>query len=222
MTPPPTARPLPPPPAARRPTLVGVAAAGRARAPDAPSAPGADAAAARTAGRRAPGLRRSGMNLPPVNAPAAPPPPQPRMPTPMRAVAAAGEAAVQRAAGGAVRHRQLRRPSPSRRPARARGLRRCSRSRRSRSSAMVYWYNSNIKPGRIELTTTPGDATVLIDNVKVGDHSPVSIEKSPGPYTLSVTRDGYVRNDQNIELQGGPAAGADRRRWSRRPTPASS
>ena len=68
---------------------------------------------------------------------------------------------------------------------------------------MVYWYNSAIKPGRIELTTTPGDATVLIDNVKVGDHSPVSIEKSPGPYTLSVTRDGYARNDQNIELKAG-------------------
>ena len=75
---------------------------------------------------------------------------------------------------------------------------------------MVYWYNSAVKPGRIELTTTPGDATVLIDNVKVGDHSPVSIEKSPGPYTLSVTRDGYARNDQNIELQGGAAAGAGR------------
>ena len=47
--------------------------------------------------------------------------------------------------------------------------------------AMVYWYNSNIKPGRIELAVTPGDATVLIDNIKVGDHSPVSVEKSPDP-----------------------------------------
>ena len=49
----------------------------------------------------------------------------------------------------------------------------------------------------------PADATVLVDNVKVGDHSPVSIERPPGPYTLSVTRDGYARNDQNIELQAG-------------------
>jgi hypothetical protein len=50
---------------------------------------------------------------------------------------------------------------------------------------------------------TPTDATVLVDNVKVGDKSPVSIERPPGPYTLSVTRDGYARNDQNIELKAG-------------------
>ena len=76
--------------------------------------------------------------------------------------------------------------------------------------------------GRIELTTTPADAIVLVDNVKVGDHSPVSIERPPGPYTLSVTRDGYVRNDQNIELQGRGSRCRWRWRWSRRPTPASS
>ena len=70
-------------------------------------------------------------------------------------------------------------------------------------AVMVWWYNNNVKPGRIELTTTPVDATVLIDNVKVGDKSPLSIERSPGPYTLSVTRDGYARNDQNIELKAG-------------------
>ena len=71
------------------------------------------------------------------------------------------------------------------------------------TAGVVYWYNSAIKPGRIELTTTPADATVLVDNVKVGDNSPVSIERPPGPYTLSVTRDGYARNDQNIELKAG-------------------
>jgi hypothetical protein len=71
------------------------------------------------------------------------------------------------------------------------------------AGVMVYVYNNSVKPGRIELTTTPGDATVVIDNVKVGDHSPVSIEKPAGPYTLSVTRDGYARSDQNIELKAG-------------------
>ena len=44
-----------------------------------------------------------------------------------------------------------------------------------------YWYYSTInRPGRIELSTVPADATVLIDNAKVGDQSPVSIEKPPG------------------------------------------
>src|SRR5262249_11367574 len=67
----------------------------------------------------------------------------------------------------------------------------------------VYWYNSNVKPGRIELTLTPPETTVVIDNIKVGDRAPLSIEKSPGPYTLSVTREGYARSDQNIELKAG-------------------
>ena len=71
------------------------------------------------------------------------------------------------------------------------------------TAGVVYWYNSAVKPGRIELAMTPADATVLVDNVKVGDKSPVSIERPPGPYTLSVTRDGYARNDQNIELKAG-------------------
>ena len=67
----------------------------------------------------------------------------------------------------------------------------------------VYWYMSTNKPGRIECTTVPGDATVLVDNTKVGDHSPVSLDRPPGPYTVSVTRDGYVRNDQNVEVHAG-------------------
>jgi hypothetical protein len=71
-------------------------------------------------------------------------------------------------------------------------------------SGTGYWYYSTVsRPGRIELSTVPADATVLIDNVKIGDRSPVSVDRPPGPYTLSVTRDGYVRNDQNVELKAG-------------------
>ena len=65
------------------------------------------------------------------------------------------------------------------------------------------WHASTTRPGRIELVTTPEDAVVLIDNVKVGGHSPLMLERPPGPYTLSVTRDGYVRNDQSVELRPG-------------------
>src|SRR5262249_5732652 len=65
-----------------------------------------------------------------------------------------------------------------------------------------YWYYWTVnKPGKIQLVTVPADATVLIDNAKVGEKSPVVVEKAPGPYTLSVTRDGYVRSDQNIEVR---------------------
>jgi hypothetical protein len=71
----------------------------------------------------------------------------------------------------------------------------------------VYWYQNANKAGQLLVTTVPSDATVSIDNVKVADHSPASIEKAPGSYTLSITRDGYVRSDQNVEIRAGqPAA----------------
>jgi hypothetical protein len=66
-----------------------------------------------------------------------------------------------------------------------------------------YWYYSTNKPGRIEITTVPADAVVLVNNTKVGDHSPVSIERPAGPYAVAVTHDGYVRNDQNVQVQAG-------------------
>jgi serine/threonine protein kinase len=71
------------------------------------------------------------------------------------------------------------------------------------AGAGAWYYTTTNRPGRIELSMAPADATVLIDNAKVGDHSPVTVERPPGPYTLSVIRDGYVRSDQNIELRAG-------------------
>jgi hypothetical protein len=144
------------------------------------------------------------MNLQPLNATTAPPPVQQRKPTPMQQPMAPPPQVKQRfhapqeAPFGTGSFETL----AAKRPAR-RGVYGLLAVAVVAIAGMVYWYNGNIKPGRIELTVTPGDATVLIDNIKVGDHSPVSIEKSPGPYTLSVTRDGYARNDQNIELKAG-------------------
>jgi eukaryotic-like serine/threonine-protein kinase len=201
MTPPPLARPLPPPPAMRRPTLVGVPPAAKLPTPMgvgglAPSLPPPGPPPGRNTN---PNMRRSGLNLPAVNVPSAqqhhhtqpvrrptPVPPPQRFHTPHEAPFGSGSFDVM----------------SSKKPAR-RGVAVLGAVAVVAIVGMVYWYNSAIKPGRIELTTTPADAIVLIDNVKVGDHSPVSIEKSPGPYTLSVTRDGYARNDQNIELKAG-------------------
>jgi eukaryotic-like serine/threonine-protein kinase len=195
MTPPPAARPLPPPLAARRPTLVGVPSPGlptprRATGPVATLPPPVPAGPPPGRG----GIRRSGLNMQPANVPA----PKPRIPTPMPPPPRARFHEPQEAPFGSGSFMDA---SP-RRPAR-RGIYGLLVVGAAAVVAMVYWYNSAIKPGRIELVTTPGDATVLVDNVKVGDHSPLSIEKSPGPYTLSVTRDGYARNDQNIELKAG-------------------
>ncbi|HMF43612.1 MAG TPA: protein kinase [Polyangia bacterium] len=195
MTPPPSAaRNLPLPPAARRPTLVGVPPAGtpgRVTGP-VPTLPPPGPPTGRT------GLRRSGLNMPAANV-HAPPPAQTRMPTPMAAPSPPARfRAPQEAPFGTGSFDVM---SPKRQPRRSvYGL---------MALAVVvavgvfYWYSNSVKPGHIQLTTTPGDAVVLIDNVKVGDHSPLSLEKPPGPYTLSVTRDGYARNDQNIELKAG-------------------
>ena len=68
-------------------------------------------------------------------------------------------------------------------------------------SGFWYWWSMN-RPGSLQ----PTDATVSIDNVKVGDHSPITIEKPPGTYMVSVTREGYLRNDQNVELRAGQQA----------------
>jgi hypothetical protein len=72
-------------------------------------------------------------------------------------------------------------------------------------SGFWYWWSMN-RPGSLQLTVVPADATVSIDNVKVGDHSPITIDKPPGTYLVSVTRDGYLRNDQNVELRAGQQA----------------
>ena len=72
-------------------------------------------------------------------------------------------------------------------------------------SGFWYWWSMN-RPGSLQLTVAPADATVSIDNVKVGDHSPITIDKPPGTYLVSVTRDGYLRNDQNVELRAGQQA----------------
>jgi hypothetical protein len=72
-------------------------------------------------------------------------------------------------------------------------------------SGFWYWWSIN-RPGSLQLTVTPADATVLVDNIKISDHSPVTFERPPGTYMVSITRDGFLRNDQNVELRAGQQA----------------
>jgi serine/threonine protein kinase len=203
-TPPPLAVPKPPLP--RRPTLTGlpptpVRSTTRPLAPlpppPAPPVPRATPAQ----------LRRSGLNLPPAHLVAPMPPvhvpPAMSMPPPPP-----------------MPPRQQFAPPPPTAPFGTGNFSdELSRSRSQGGSGIVkfalavlvlagaggvYWYWSTTnKPGRIEIATVPTDAIVLVDNTKVSDHSPVTLERPPGPYTLSVTRDGYVRNDQNVEVRAG-------------------
>ncbi|HVY40483.1 MAG TPA: serine/threonine-protein kinase, partial [Polyangia bacterium] len=215
-TPPPVAKPKLP---LRRPTLTGIPAPAVSRTATRPVAPIPAPPALDAPGPTPPPLvppppppiRRSGMNLPSLSAmaptlpsgatssfpppPAAPPPPRlsPRQSFPSQ------PAGHQPFGTGSFEAPTM--PAPK---------------RKSSSAAVIvllllaaaggggYWYYSTTsRPGRIEVAVTPPDATVLVDNVKVGDHSPVSLEKPPGPYTLSVIRDGYVRSDQNVEVRAG-------------------
>jgi eukaryotic-like serine/threonine-protein kinase len=217
-TPPPVAKPKMP---LRRPTLTGIpapAVSRKATRPVAPiPAPSASSAADPTPPPLTPPppIRRSGLNLPPASTilshgapppsatqsfapqPASPPPPRlsPRQSFPSQPVG------YPPAPFGTGSFDAPTMPSPK---------------RKGSAAAVIillllaavggggYWYYSTTtRPGQIEVTVTPADATVLVDNVKVGDHSPVSLDKPPGPYTLSVIRDGYVRSDQNVEVRAG-------------------
>jgi serine/threonine protein kinase len=221
LTPPPLAPPKPPVP--RRPTLTGVPPT-PLRSPTRPLAPLPPPPVPAPPPRTTPAqLRRSGLNLPPFQgAPptpsstlpysqqppssfahpaAAPLPPPPPMPAPMPprqnfhqpqsapAPFGAGNFSDELSRGGSKGGGGF--------------LKVAIVLLLAAAGSGAYWYTTTTKPGRIEITTVPTDATVLVDNTKVGDHSPVSLDRSPGPYTVSVTRDGYVRNDQNVEVHAG-------------------
>ncbi|HVZ73336.1 MAG TPA: PEGA domain-containing protein, partial [Polyangia bacterium] len=132
-------------------------------------------------------LRRSGLNLP---APVLPPPtaaPQPVF-----------SFDSQRAASGGA----FTAPPPPR-PSRAGRYLVLTIVAAAVIGGTVYWYQNANKPGQLQITTVPSDAVVAIDNVKVAEHSPASIDKAPGSYTLAVTKDGYVRSEQNVEVRAG-------------------
>jgi serine/threonine protein kinase len=204
-TPPPVNRPKLP----RRPTLVGMPVPNLSSPlsrpplplPLPPPPPSLPPPGVAPTGAR---LRKSGLNLPPVTFPPgnlAPPaqplppprlqphtPPRPTDPSPSAAPFGTGNFAD-----------EIGRQSPKRGGTyAAMGV-----VLLAAGGAFAWYHTSTSRPGRIELSTVPADATILIDNTKVGGRSPVSVERPPGPYTLSVTRDGYVRSDQNIELRAG-------------------
>lgn len=63
------------------------------------------------------------------------------------------------------------------------------------------WWSA--RPGRIEISTTPAGAIVVLGGDPAAHRAPVAFEKAPGRYTLSVTRDGFQRDDRTIDLHPG-------------------
>jgi eukaryotic-like serine/threonine-protein kinase len=218
-TPPPVA--LPKPPAApRRPTLTGVPPTvprSTTRPLVAPLPPPPAPPPRMTPAQ----LRRSGLNLPPLHIPSPPAPvPAPPAPVPPPLMQMPPPPVMQMPAPMPPPRQNFRQPAPttpfgvgnfSDELAQARGKKGGGAFLKvavvlllAAAGGGAYWYYAGTnKAGRIQVTMVPADATVLIDNAKVGDRSPLSIDRPPGPYTLSVTREGYERNDQNIEVRAG-------------------
>ena len=59
------------------------------------------------------------------------------------------------------------------------------------------------RAGRIEISTTPAGALVMLGGDSAAHHAPVAFEKPPGRYTVSVTRDGFERDDRTVDLHAG-------------------
>ncbi len=213
--------PTPPPAAAkpklapRRPTLTGIPAPAVSRTATRPVPPPAlslpTPPPTPPPAAPPPSLRRSSPKLPPLHAVAptpppapAPPPvyaPQPAMPPPPRLSPRQTFPSQPTPFGSGNFADQVTMPTPRKKGG---GLGMVLVVLLIAAGGAGYWYYSTTtRPGRIEVTATPADATVLVDNTKVGDHAPVSFEKPAGPYTLSVVKDGYVRSDQNIEVRAG-------------------
>jgi serine/threonine protein kinase len=64
-------------------------------------------------------------------------------------------------------------------------------------------YRYVTRPGKLVITVKPADATLSLEGQPVRGTPPVTVEKPPAQYRLSAEREGYVRKDQNIEIQAG-------------------
>jgi serine/threonine protein kinase len=73
----------------------------------------------------------------------------------------------------------------------------------------VLGYRYLARPGRLQISVKPSDAQITIDGAPVRGTPPLIVEKAPGPYHLSVEREGYVRRDQTVEIQAGQRESID-------------
>jgi len=62
-------------------------------------------------------------------------------------------------------------------------------------------YRIFTRPGKLQIVVKPIDARIAIDGVAVTGTPPIILERPPGPYHLAVEADGYVRRDQNVDVQ---------------------
>ena len=64
-------------------------------------------------------------------------------------------------------------------------------------------FASGAKLGKIAVTAVPTDVTVTVDEEKVSDDTPHTIERKPGTYKISLAREGYRTFTKEVELKAG-------------------
>jgi hypothetical protein len=64
-------------------------------------------------------------------------------------------------------------------------------------------YKYLTRPGKLQVVVKPADTQISIDGTPLKGTPPMTIEKPPGPYHLAFEHEGYVRKDQNVEIQAG-------------------
>ncbi|MEO6952926.1 MAG: serine/threonine-protein kinase [Polyangia bacterium] len=57
------------------------------------------------------------------------------------------------------------------------------------------------RPGSIHITTEPPGAQILIDNARIAEDTPSTIEEKPGSYAVTVQRDGYVPHSEQVDVR---------------------
>jgi hypothetical protein len=70
-------------------------------------------------------------------------------------------------------------------------------------AGLVAWQQWSSRSGRVEISTTPADAIIAVDSDTVAQHSPFTLERPPGTYQISVSREGYQHTHRTIELLAG-------------------
>jgi len=65
------------------------------------------------------------------------------------------------------------------------------------------------RPGRLQVAVKPGDATLAVDDVVMTDGPPFQIQKRPGVYRLTVSRDGYETREQSVQISAGQVGHMD-------------
>jgi hypothetical protein len=67
--------------------------------------------------------------------------------------------------------------------------------------AWKQWWSA--RPGRIELSTTPSGATVMLGGAAAPQRAPVAFEKPPGRYTILIAREGFKHDERTVDLHAG-------------------